>query len=304
MGNTLNRYWVYKLISPTNKVYIGITSNIVRRFNVYKNMKTIEQRRLLSALKAHTFESFKKEILFTHLTEPEAQQKEIELISIYKNIGISLNTSDGGQLGSGLVGADHPNSKAIIQLDLIGNYLKIWSSCAEAAEVLGLTNSGISCACRKHTFYSQGYMWIYKLDYDPLAPPVYYDNRGVVLRLPVVALTKDGNFYKEFCSQHDAAEELCINQRNISSCVLGRKMSAGGFLWCAKDDYSNGIIPKYAKNHTGKSVNQYNIDGDFINNFASIAEASRETNVDRGTIIKQCKGKIKTYKKHRWEYAN
>ena len=52
---------IYKITSPSNRIYIGSTVNIKRRFQIYKTMKCKEQRRLYASFEkygvdAHVFE--------------------------------------------------------------------------------------------------------------------------------------------------------------------------------------------------------------------------------------------------------
>jgi len=48
---------------------------------------------------------------------------------------------------------------------------------------------------------------------------------------PVNQYTLDGKFVKQWPSAKDAARELGINNRNISSCCNGIRKKAGGFKW-------------------------------------------------------------------------
>ena len=45
---------IYKITSPTNKIYIGQTINFNRRMNVYKNFnKIIVQKKLVNSFKKY-----------------------------------------------------------------------------------------------------------------------------------------------------------------------------------------------------------------------------------------------------------
>lgn len=48
---------------------------------------------------------------------------------------------------------------------------------------------------------------------------------------PVLQFTKDGEFIQEWKSGHDVERNLGYNQRNISSCCLGKIKSAYGYVW-------------------------------------------------------------------------
>lgn len=54
---------IYKITSPTGKVYIGQSTNIASRFEKYKKLNCKEQPKLFRSLKKYTPESHKFEIL-------------------------------------------------------------------------------------------------------------------------------------------------------------------------------------------------------------------------------------------------
>lgn len=77
-------YTVYKHISPSGKVYIGITSQSVnRRWDNGNGYKSNEY--FYRAIIKYGWDSFKHEILFTGLTKEQAEAKEIELIKFYNS---------------------------------------------------------------------------------------------------------------------------------------------------------------------------------------------------------------------------
>ena len=109
---------VYKHTSPSNKVYIGITSQTCEsrwsKGKAYKGSTLFN-----NCIKKYGWENIKHEILYEDLTYEEAIMREKELIKFYKNIGLSYNITDGGegQLGN------HPSedTKKRISNTLKGN---------------------------------------------------------------------------------------------------------------------------------------------------------------------------------------
>ena len=49
--------------------------------------------------------------------------------------------------------------------------------------------------------------------------------------IPILQLTKDGTFVKEWPSAYEAERQLGIAQSSICNCLKGRYKSAGGFVW-------------------------------------------------------------------------
>lgn len=74
---------VYMHITPNNKRYIGITSQIPSKR--WRNGKGYKKCLFLNAIKKYGWNNIKHEILFDNLTKEEAEQKEIELIAFYKS---------------------------------------------------------------------------------------------------------------------------------------------------------------------------------------------------------------------------
>lgn len=77
-------YKVYKHTSPSNKVYIGITSQPIKARWGYGSHYH-HNAYLTSAIKKYGWDNFKHEILYEGLTKEEACNKEIELIALYKS---------------------------------------------------------------------------------------------------------------------------------------------------------------------------------------------------------------------------
>jgi hypothetical protein len=44
-----------------------------------------------------------------------------------------------------------------------------------------------------------------------------------------------GNFIKEYNSINEASKQTSINQGNISMCILGKRKTAGGYIWKYKE---------------------------------------------------------------------
>jgi group I intron endonuclease len=88
--------------SPSNKRYIGITSQKPERRwrkdgNGYK-----DHLYFWRAIQKYGWDNFKHDILFDNLTKEEAEQKEVELIAYYNsnNVDYGYNMSIGGESGS------------------------------------------------------------------------------------------------------------------------------------------------------------------------------------------------------------
>lgn len=111
------RTWtIYEHISPSNKVYVGITSykNVNQRWR--KGNGYIKCVVFYRAIQKHGWDNIKHNIIATNLGEYTAKNMEKDLIAYYKSKNISYNITDGGD---GTVGVPCRNE----QKERVGN---IW----------------------------------------------------------------------------------------------------------------------------------------------------------------------------------
>lgn len=90
-------YKVYCHTFPNGKIYIGITKQeLYQRFKGGKGYKG--KTKIWYAIQKYGWENIKHKLLYDNLTKEEAEQKEIELISLYNsnNSNYGYNTASGG----------------------------------------------------------------------------------------------------------------------------------------------------------------------------------------------------------------
>lgn len=90
-------YKVYKHTFPNGKIYIGITNMSVNR-RWRNNGEGYKGQFVYNAIKKYGWENVKHEVLFENLTQQEAEQKEIKLITFYKSNQreFGYNLANGG----------------------------------------------------------------------------------------------------------------------------------------------------------------------------------------------------------------
>ena len=89
-------YKVYMHITPSGKKYIGITkTSLKRRWGNGTGYKTQEFNK---AIEKYGWDNIKHVLLYNNLSEKEAKEKEIELISFYNttNSKYGYNKTKGG----------------------------------------------------------------------------------------------------------------------------------------------------------------------------------------------------------------
>ena len=92
---------IYKITSPSKKVYIGQSVNILSRFCAYRGLHCIDQPRLYNSLKKHGVDKHKFEIL-CQCDKSELNNLEVYYIELYQsfNSEFGLNLRAGGDGGA------------------------------------------------------------------------------------------------------------------------------------------------------------------------------------------------------------
>ena len=142
----------------------------------------------------------------------------------------------------GRTGSDNPNSKAILQYDHFGNFIKEWSGISEAARVLNIGASSISaCLCGiNKTAY--GSIWRYKQSEaypHKIESAVYRTPKGVKrLGTPrprpmrrIRQLSKDGQLIHIWDNYIELINATGYDNGNIYKAINGKIKSAYGFKW-------------------------------------------------------------------------
>jgi predicted MPP superfamily phosphohydrolase len=85
---------IYKLTSPSGKVYIGQSSNIRRRMVEHLNRSKTAVSKLYSSFKKHGFDAHKVEVLFLSDSQYERNRMEQFFINYYDSVKNGLNLID------------------------------------------------------------------------------------------------------------------------------------------------------------------------------------------------------------------
>ena len=194
------------------------------------------------------------------------------------------------------------NTQPIVQYDLTGNLIKEWGSISDAAEVLHLSGSHISSVCKGERKTTGGFIWRYKE--GNIAPAkIEIQNKWDNLKIKVLQYDRDGRFIQEFESISEAAKATSNSVAGIQNCLNGHNIHSKGFIWRYKKGniLPNIEVPKF-HNERAKPIIQYDIQGNFIQEFPSINSAYKETGISC-TAIKNClTGVTKSIKDYIWKF--
>lgn len=91
---------IYKITSPTGKIYIGQSVHINKRFTTYKNLRCKSQSKLYSSFVSHGIDNHKFEIL-EECSKESLNEREVFYIKKFDTFNTShgLNLKEGGNSG-------------------------------------------------------------------------------------------------------------------------------------------------------------------------------------------------------------
>lgn len=95
---------------------------------------------------------------------------------------------------------------------------------------------------------------------------------------PVIALTLEGKFYKEFSSIKEASQELNVVDSSITNVITGFSKSSAGYLWIYKDKYDPSIDYTYNSNSCNIKCYKYTVNKELVYTYNSISQLSKELN--------------------------
>ena len=202
--------------------------------------------------------------------------------------------------------------RPVTQCALNGDRIKSYDSITQAAEATGLHNMNISGALRsKAQRTAGGFLWIYGRG-DAKIKIKHTVKRKRELRelyvKPVTQYSLEGNRIAIHNSLKEAAEKQKIAPSFLADAVTGKAMSYAGFYWrlgkgaayikqTPRADAERKRLKKLSK-----PVIQFNLSGKKIKEYASIGEASRQTNVAANQIRLVALGKYNAAKESIWKF--
>lgn len=212
----INNYCVYKHISPSEKVYIGITSlNPTRRWKNGEGYKN--NLYFYRAIKKYGWNNFRHEIIHKGLTKEEACKEEQGLIDMYDstNPRHGYNLSLGGECSaSGMRHTEEYKQKMSQLFSKENNPFYGCHHTEEAKQKMSQIHKGKTISEEQKEKIT---------------------NSSV--KAPIVCVELN----KFFVSIRSAEKDLGIDHSNIIACLKGRQKTAGGYHWkyVAEDDIKN-----------------------------------------------------------------
>lgn len=300
-----------------NKVYIGITNDIKQRWQKqggkYKAKNkdgTYKQPAFANALIQYPDwdNDWKHDIVSKCLTWEEACAKEIELIAQYRS-NVSrwhddaggYNMTDGGDGTVGRIYSEETREKMSIKAkeryaNLDNRYWLGKHRDQETKDKISRGNKGKLVGDKNPNYGKHGLSGEKHPNYGNHTPTGPRSSSPAI-----VQYTLDGKRIAIYPSSFYAQKATGISASNIWTCCLHPHKIIGGYMWRLFSDCNDEQIEPY-KNTAYKPVVQFNLLGEFLNEYESIAEASKATNILTSGIIRCCQGKHKKAGGFRWMY--
>lgn len=218
-----NKWNLYRHITPSGKVYIGITSQKPEyRWNNGNGYLHSRKTKFKSSILKYGWDNIKHEVLFTNLDEDTAKRLEVELIRHYKNLGISLNHTDGGEGVKGMV----PWNKGIKVPYEKSNKLRGKKLSEEHKRKLSISHKGK--ASRKGFHLTPSHIEILRKTNIGRKKSIEEKEKiSKAFSKPVALLDSNGHMAKKYNSATEAATELGIDISYLNKCCRLSKMCKG-----------------------------------------------------------------------------
>lgn len=229
---------VYKITSPTNKVYIGQSIDLYRRQSQYERGNIGTQPHLYNSIKKHGWDAHKFEVIFKPFdTTPESLTKwEQFFMDFYRSEGVELmNCKEAGKHGkhsdetrekisialkgrvfnsgtiekmrrSAKIRAADPQMKDILISRLKNIPFKALNEIASQLKLIKDANKVVKSKEDKIKSYREG-----------------------AKKIPILQLTLQGEVIREWECIKDAQTALSLH--NIYDVLSGRQKTSGGFKW-------------------------------------------------------------------------
>lgn len=216
---------IYKITSPSGKVYIGQSWNIKKRFTWYKSHKAYQQPYLKNSFNKYGFDSHELKVL--HELPKDVSQEVLDVYEVlymqsYKDAGLDLlNIKEGGKGGSHGLETRQKMSISHSGKKLSQGAIKK----LKEREYTENHRKGIAEGNRRREYTADT---INKM-------------KKTILCKPVNQFSKQSQFIKSWDSIKEASRALKIDGSLISRVCNNKphQKHAGGFKWLYKSDYQS-----------------------------------------------------------------
>jgi group I intron endonuclease len=238
---------IYKITSPTNKIYIGQSTNIKQRWKDYNKMiRCKRQTRLYNSLLKYSPQNHIFEII-EECSEDKLLERETYWKQHYKVLDIpslccrmdgrggKLSKYTRDKMSKAKLGKSNKYYYPILQYDYLGNFIKEWNNYLEIPNV-----KDIKIICFKESYMRiNGSLWRFKYSenhLNKLSLPQSYINKLNKI-LPILQYDLEDIFIKKWDNNAHIINMFLkpINKDKssaaIHACCKGKQQTAFGYKW-------------------------------------------------------------------------
>jgi hypothetical protein len=128
---------------------------------------------------------------------------------------------------------------------------------------------------------------------------IYNCDKGGGIKKTVYKYNLDGSLNATFENLTLASDTIGVRKQDISRACWNVNQTLGGFLWSYEN--TEAFVPEH--DNRRKEVIQSFLDGVFIGQYISVAEASRKTGVSKSCISRCCRGERENSSGFLWKYS-
>jgi group I intron endonuclease len=218
--------YIYKIVSPTGRIYVGKTTNLKLRFSDYRRLRCKAQKLLYHSLSKYSFSGHTTEIIYEgENTTSELNKLEIFYIGLLNTFHHSnengLNLTLGGEGGLGIKISDEHRKKIIES-----NKRRVYKKHSEETKKL------IS-ETRKKTGKTEAHQKaMEKFRGRKVKKSKSWINKNAEsIKKPILQFDLDNNLIREWKSAKDVELELSLCRKNISANLRNKTKHAYGYIW-------------------------------------------------------------------------
>lgn len=247
----VNKWTVYIHTNKINgKKYVGITSQKVEYRWGKEGNNYLKCTYFFNAIKKYGWESFSHDVIFSGLTEQEAKEKEVELISQYN----TSNSSHGYNLTYGGQG-NIPNDATRVKISRKSKVM--WENESIRKRIIqSIRHNGQSPKFKRkmskltsgeqNGFYGKAHTveTKKKMRIKKEGKKLSSEHKKMVsqsLIKSVVMLDLNGNLLAVFYGISHIKSDVIKTTSHITEVCRGNRKTAGGFKWMYKEDYEKYI---------------------------------------------------------------
>ena len=217
---------IYKLVSPSGRIYVGKTSNLKLRIDYYRRLKCKKQPLLYYSLLKYGFSGHSFEVIYEgEHSLNEINELEILYINKYNsfhgNNEKGMNLTLGGDGGFGVIYTEERKQKL-----RDANKNRIYKPHSEETKKLISEN-------RKKTGKTKSHQEaIEKLKGRKITKSdEWVKNNSESIKKPILQFNLNGDFIREWKSAKDVEIETGLSRKNISANLRNKTKHAYGYIW-------------------------------------------------------------------------